>query len=103
MGSNPAWVREIFLFLRVGPFPYTKILFRRRFVLPDEQVVQSPTKITFRRTNWKFARRAGTELSKEAINFGKFSWKVNMAGGKKAAKKRTRKKKEQIVTVSNSH
>ena len=38
-------------------------------------------------------------ISKEAMNFGKFSWKVNMAERKKAAKKRT---KEQIVIVSNS-
>ena len=33
------------------------------------------------------------ELSKEAMNFGKFSWKVKLAEGKKAAKKGTKKAK----------
>ena len=45
------------------------------------------TKFTFRQANGKFARRTGMELSKEAMNFGKFSWKINMAERKKAAKK----------------
>ena len=33
------------------------------------------------------------ELSKEANNFGKFSWKVNMAEGHKTEKKGTEKTK----------
>ena len=42
------------------------------------------------------------ELSKEAMIFVKFSYKINMAEGKKAAMKGTTKMKEQFVTVSNS-
>ena len=37
------------------------------------------------------------ELLKEAMSYGKFSWKVNMADGKKAAMKGTKKVKVQIV------
>ena len=34
------------------------------------------------------------ELSKEAMNFGQFSWKVIVAEGKKAVKKGTKKQRE---------
>ena len=64
---------------------------RRRF-FEDSLFVQTNKsfkvrpKFTFWRTNGQIDCRARMELSKEAMNFGKFSWKVNVAEGKVANK-----------------